>query len=67
VNVYSVRARERPTVSTPVTWEEVTACRDAGDADMLVFETNEVIERTEVRGDLFAPLVSLKQELPALG
>ena len=67
VNVYSVRARERPTVSTPVTWEEVTACRDAGDADMLAFETDQVIERTEVQGDLFAPLVSLKQELPALG
>ncbi len=39
VTVYSVRARERPNVSTPVTWEEVAACREAGDPDLLAFDT----------------------------
>src|SRR4029077_17905471 len=35
VNVYSARARERPTVSTPVTWDEVRACHEASDAELL--------------------------------
>ena len=65
VNVYSVRARERPTVSTPVSWEEVAACREAKDEATLTFTTDEVLERTAERGDLFTPVLSLKQELPA--
>jgi bifunctional non-homologous end joining protein LigD len=63
--VYSLRARERPTVSTPVSWEEVERAVAAGDAASLVFEAGEVIERVERDGDLFAPVLSLRQELPA--
>ena len=64
VNVYSLRARERPTVSTPVAWEEVEAAVESGDAGSLVFEAGEVLERVERDGDLFAPLLSLRQTLP---
>ena len=64
VNVYSLRARERPTVSTPVEWKEVADSAKRGDAQRLVFETTEVLRRVEKRGDLFAPVLSLKQKLP---
>ena len=67
VTVYSVRARERPTVSTPLTWDEVARCRDAGDAELLSFDTEQVLERVAEQGDLFAPLLTVKQRLPALG
>ena len=62
VCVYSLRARERPTVSTPLDWAEV----EAGDPDALVFETDDVLARVAERGDLFAPVAELRQELPAL-
>jgi len=65
VCVYSLRARPRPTVSTPVTWDEVAAVVEAGDPDLLVFEAPDVLERVERDGDLFAPLVELEQSLPA--
>jgi len=64
VNVYSLRARARPTVSTPVTWEEVEGCLEAGDPNLLVFESEAVLERVERLGDLFEPLLKLKQKLP---
>jgi bifunctional non-homologous end joining protein LigD len=67
VTVYSVRARERATVSAPLAWEEVTACRDAGDPELLTFDTADMLARQKRHGDLFAPLLSLKQRLPALG
>ncbi len=67
VNVYSVRARERPSVSTPVSWEEVARCRERGEAELLSFETEQVIARIEEQGDLFAPLLTLSQSLPAIG
>ena len=67
VNVYSLRARERPTVSTPVEWEEVEAALSAGDPDRLVFTSDDVLDRVERLGDLFAPLLGLEQELPTLG
>ncbi len=51
---YSLRGRPRPTVSTPVTWDEVAACTAAGD---LVFETDDVLARVDRHGDLFAPLI----------
>jgi bifunctional non-homologous end joining protein LigD len=57
ISVYSMRARQRPTVSTPITWEEVQACVDAGDPSLLVFTTDRVLERVESMGDLFAPLL----------
>jgi bifunctional non-homologous end joining protein LigD len=66
VNVYSLRARERPTVSAPVDWDEVRACLDAGDPERLTFDAPAVLARVEERGDLFAPVLSLVQELPAL-
>jgi bifunctional non-homologous end joining protein LigD len=66
IAVYSLRARERPTVSTPVTWEEVETVAESGDGSQLVFEASDVIERIEEHGDLFAPVLELKQELPDL-
>jgi bifunctional non-homologous end joining protein LigD len=67
VGVYSLRARERPTASTPITWDEVRACHESGEPGQLVFEAGQVIERFAEHGDLFAPVLSLVQEIPALG
>lgn len=66
VNVYSLRAKERPTVSTPVTWNEVKAALNEQDVDALIFEAAAVLKRVEKLGDLFAPMLSLKQKLPAV-
>jgi bifunctional non-homologous end joining protein LigD len=66
VCVYSLRARQRPTVSTPLRWEEVEAADDAGDASSLVFEAHDVLERVEAHGDLFAAALTLEQALPEL-
>ncbi|HEX5146978.1 MAG TPA: DNA ligase D, partial [Conexibacter sp.] len=66
VSVYSLRAKERPTVSTPLQWDEVQRCRDAGDPGLLVFEHDAVLARVAERGDLFAEVESLVQSLPAL-
>lgn len=66
VAVYSLRAREHPTVSTPVTWEEVERALKKKDANLLVFEAKRVVARVEKMGDLFAPVLDLKQRLPDL-
>src|SRR5208337_5647145 len=66
VGVYSLRAREHPTVSTPVAWEEVERALKKKDPSLLVFEAKQVIARVEKMGDLFAPLLELKQKLPDL-
>jgi bifunctional non-homologous end joining protein LigD len=66
IAVYSLRARERPTVSTPVAWEEVERAAESGDGTPLVFEADAVLERIERHGDLFAPVLELKQKLPDL-
>jgi bifunctional non-homologous end joining protein LigD len=66
VSVYSLRARAQPTVSTPVTWEEVETCWKRKAADRLRFLSNEVLQRVEKHGDLFAPVLTLKQRLPSL-
>jgi bifunctional non-homologous end joining protein LigD len=66
ISVYSLRARERPTVSAPVTWEEVEHAFRKKDASLLVFEADEVLKRVEKVGDLFAPVQTLKQRLPKL-
>jgi len=63
VGVYSLRAREAPTASTPITWDEV----EKADADALRFEAADVLHRVEEHGDLFQPVLELQQELPALG
>jgi bifunctional non-homologous end joining protein LigD len=62
--VYSLRARPRPTVSTPVTWQEVEATADGGDPSTLVFEWPQVLERIESHGDLFEPVLKHRQQLP---
>jgi bifunctional non-homologous end joining protein LigD len=62
VAVYSLRARPRPTVSTPVTWDEVQA---AADGTPLSFEAGEVLDRIDELGDLFAPTLTVQQELPS--
>lgn len=66
VAVYSLRARERPTVSTPVSWEEVEKTLKKKDAGLLVFEAKQAVARMEKLGDPFAPVLELKQRLPDL-
>jgi bifunctional non-homologous end joining protein LigD len=66
VCVYSLRAAERPTVSTPLKWDEVRAALDGGDPDALRFQAGQVLERIAERGDLFAPVLSLAQKLPSV-
>lgn len=66
VCVYSLRARPEPTVSTPVTWDEVAAARASRDAGRLKFTAADVLARVEKYGDLFAPVLTLKQRLPEL-
>jgi bifunctional non-homologous end joining protein LigD len=66
ISVYSLRARERPTCSTPVTWEEVEKAAESGKGDHLVFEAGDVLGRIEEHGDLFAPVLELEQKLPEL-
>jgi bifunctional non-homologous end joining protein LigD len=63
--VYSLRARERPTVSTPLTWDEVEAVAEKEDPGLVVFEADAVLQRVEREGDLFAPVAELEQQLPA--
>jgi bifunctional non-homologous end joining protein LigD len=68
VCAYSLRGKARPTVSAPVSWDEVSDALDTGDADTdeLTFEASEVLERVERFGDLYVPNLELEQELPAL-
>jgi bifunctional non-homologous end joining protein LigD len=66
VCVYSLRAKERPTVSTAVTWQEVERCAKKADAELLVFEAKQVVERATKQGDLFEPVLKLKQKLPPI-
>jgi bifunctional non-homologous end joining protein LigD len=65
VCVYSLRARERPTVSTPLEWDEVEAVLRSRDPDELAFTSDEVLARVAEHGDCFAPVLELEQELPA--
>jgi bifunctional non-homologous end joining protein LigD len=66
ISVYSLRAREHATVSTPVTWDEVEQALKKKDAGRLVFEAKAVLARVEKMGDLFEPVQKLKQKLPQL-
>jgi bifunctional non-homologous end joining protein LigD len=62
--VYSLRAREEPTVSTPLTWNEVENCLKKKKAELLKFRAEQVLVRVEKLGDLFQPVQKLKQKLP---
>jgi bifunctional non-homologous end joining protein LigD len=66
ISVYSLRAREHPTVSTPVTWDEVEQALKKKDAGRLVFEAKDVLARVEKMGDLFESVQKLTQKLPQL-
>ncbi len=66
VNVYSMRARERPTVSTPLRWEEVEGVLETRDPEALAFTSDLVLARVAEYGDLFGPVVELEQELPVV-
>jgi bifunctional non-homologous end joining protein LigD len=62
--VYSLRAREEPTVSTPVAWNEVENCLKKKKTELLKFRSDQVLARVEKLGDLFEPVEKLKQKLP---
>jgi bifunctional non-homologous end joining protein LigD len=64
VTVYSLRAKERPTVSTPLRWAEVEAASSGNKA--LSFTSDAVLRRVKRHGDLFEPVLTLKQKLPPL-
>ncbi|HEY5296418.1 MAG TPA: non-homologous end-joining DNA ligase [Verrucomicrobiae bacterium] len=66
ITAYSLRAKEHPTVSTPVTWDEVEWALKKRDAKLLTFETDDVLKRVKRHGDLFAPVLKLRQRLPRL-
>lgn len=66
VSVYSLRAKEHPTVSTPIAWSEVQACHRSKDPDRLVFDADAVRARVAEHGDRFAEVGSLHQQLPVL-
>jgi bifunctional non-homologous end joining protein LigD len=65
VCAYSLRAKDHPTVSTPVTWDEVATALKKKNAKLLTFEIGDVLKRVKQQGDLFAPVLKLKQKLPA--
>ena len=66
VCAYSLRARERPTVSAPLAWEEVEAAQRRGKAERLVFAPEAVLQRVAKEGDLLAECLTLGQRLPAV-
>ncbi len=66
VSVYSLRAKDLPTVSTPVTWDEIEHALARNDGDLLTFQVETVLERIDDHGDLFLPVLTKRQELPRL-
>ncbi len=65
VCVYSLRAKDKPFVSMPLEWEEVEECLRKKDASLVFFEAADALKRVEEKGDLFAPVLTLKQDLKA--
>src|SRR5687767_10615476 len=65
VSVYSLRARPRPTVSTPLTWKEIESASRHRKPEKLTFEARDTLKRVEKLGDLFEPILKMKQRLPA--
>lgn len=66
VCAYSLRAGPRPTVSAPVTWDELSQAVEAGDSDALRFGPQQVIERLDSMGDLLGDVLTLRQHLPGV-
>jgi bifunctional non-homologous end joining protein LigD len=66
VTVYSVRARERSTTSTPLRWDELERFRETRSIELVTFETEDVLARVAEHGDLFASALSVRQDLPRL-
>jgi bifunctional non-homologous end joining protein LigD len=64
IAVYSLRAREHPTASIPLHWSEVERAAKRGHADDLRFEIPDAIKRVEKEGDLFEPVLKVRQKLP---
>jgi bifunctional non-homologous end joining protein LigD len=65
VAAYSLRCRERPWASTPLSWQEVESLASEGDREAVRFEAEDVLARVRRHGDLFAPVLELRQELPS--
>jgi bifunctional non-homologous end joining protein LigD len=66
VCAYSLRLRDRPTISTPLAWSEVEAALDVNEPDALAFEADAVLARVDEHGDLYADSLTMHQALPAL-
>ena len=66
VCAYSMRGTQHPSVSTPMSWDEVRKAAKKGDRDAFVFTPADVVKRVERTGDLLAELLTLKQKLPTL-
>ncbi len=66
VCVYSLRAKDRPTASTPLSWQEVERAANKEDPSLLVFESEQTLKRVADMGDLFEPVLKLKQKLPPI-
>ena len=64
IAVYSLRAKERPTASTPLEWDEVESALRHKKAERLAFEAKDVLKRIDEHGDLFEPVLKLRQRLP---
>jgi bifunctional non-homologous end joining protein LigD len=64
ISAYSLRAREHPTASIPLHWREIERAAKRGKADQLRFEIPVAVKRVEREGDLFEPVLSMKQKLP---
>lgn len=64
VSVYSLRAKEKPTVSTPLTWAEVESVFHQRNPLLTEFECGQVLKRIEKHGDLFAPVLTQTQQIP---
>jgi bifunctional non-homologous end joining protein LigD len=67
ISVYSLRAREHPTASIPLDWREVERTAKGGDVEKLRFEIPAAIKRVDKEGDLFEPVLKLRQKLPDIG
>jgi bifunctional non-homologous end joining protein LigD len=67
IGAYSLRARSHPTVSTPLSWDEVDDAAVSRELEALVFGADAVLDRVAERGDLYEPVLGLEQELPSPG